>query len=115
MNPARRQLLASLSEAEFQAQLIVEAQALGYRVAHFRAARTGSGGWATPVAADGRGFPDLVLVNGRRGRVVFAELKSETGTLEPAQLSWITALEDAGAEVHVWRPTDLDDALEVLR
>ncbi|MCI0635547.1 MAG: VRR-NUC domain-containing protein, partial [Actinobacteria bacterium] len=90
----------SLTEAEFQEQVIGLARLLGWRVAHFRAAGTGHG-WRTPVSADGEGFVDLVLA---RDRVMFVELKSDTGTLRPAQREWLIALRAAGAEVHVWKP-----------
>jgi hypothetical protein len=59
------------------------------------------------------GFPDLVLA--RDGRVVFAELKSETGVLTINQVAWQIALRTAPAEYHEWRPSDLDAAIEVLR
>lgn len=50
------------------------------------------------------GFPDLVLV--KPGRLIFAELKSDKGSLSPKQLEWVTLLLEAGQEVHVWRPQD---------
>lgn len=53
------------------------------------------------------GFPDLVVV-GRNG-VVFAELKSATGTLRPAQRDWCIALRAAGARYVLWRPESLAD------
>ena len=49
------------------------------------------------------GFPDLVLI---RERVVWAELKSDTGKLRPGQQAMIARLSAAAAEVHVWRPGD---------
>lgn len=57
------------------------------------------------------GFPDRTLV---RERVVFAELKSETGRPTDEQREWLTALAKAGAEVYLWRPSDLDDIGRVL-
>lgn len=51
------------------------------------------------------GFPDLVIV-GRRG-VLIRELKTERGKVTPAQTVWLIALEDAGADVGVWRPAAL--------
>ncbi len=89
-----------MTEADFQTAVIDLAQLLGWRVAHFRPARTNAG-WRTPVSADGKGFPDLVLV---RDRVLFVELKSETGRLSPDQRAWVAALDDAGAQAFVWRP-----------
>jgi len=55
------------------------------------------------------GFPDLVMV--RRGRLIFAELKSERGKTTHAQDTWQLALEavreDApNIEVYLWRPAD---------
>mgnify|MGYP003677610739 FL=1 len=79
----------AISEAQFQKQVIQLAQLLGWRVAHFRAAQT-SRGWRTPVAADGAGFPDLVLA--RRGQLIFAELKTQRGKLSNAQECWQEAL-----------------------
>ncbi len=54
------------------------------------------------------GFPDVVLV--RPPRVIFAELKSETGALTPDQLIWMVTLGRARpyVESYVWRPKDVD-------
>jgi hypothetical protein len=95
----------SISEKAWQATVLDAARRMGWRVAHFRTARTMSGGWSTPVHADGAGFPDLCLV---RERVIFAELKAENGRLSQAQADWLGALGSAGADVHVWRPSDWD-------
>ena len=100
------------SEADFMAQVIEVAHLLGWRVAHFRPARTAHG-WRTPVAADGQGWPDLFMV--RRDRSIAAELKSDKGKLTDDQRVWLDALEAAGIEVHSWRPSDFDDVARVLR
>ena len=103
-----------LTEAQWQRLVIDTAHAYGWRVAHFRAAAVvGRGGVVkhrTPVDADGVGFPDLVLAH-RVWRVrIFAELKSDTGTVKPAQREWIADLEPDPADrwtlVEVWRPSD---------
>ena len=68
--------------------------------------------WATPTRGDwGVGWPDLTLVSPRRGRVIFAELKSATGVIRPEQRAVLHGLYVAGAEVHLWRPADLDAGL----
>jgi VRR-NUC domain-containing protein len=57
------------------------------------------------------GFPDWTLV---RDRVIFLELKRETGVLSDAQRSWLGALLDAGAEAYVIRPSQLDVFARIL-
>lgn len=104
-----------MSEAQLQSSIIELARWLGWRVAHFRTVAVKRGDrvrYETPVQADGKGFPDLVLAHPKRG-VIFAELKSETGRLEPEQDVWIAVLQDAGAHVAVWKPRDyLSGAVE---
>lgn len=93
-----------LTEAQLQEKVIALAKAKGWLVMHSRPARTEKG-WRTPIAGDA-GFPDLVLA--RDGRVLFAELKSESGRLTRQQREWLDAL-GAGQyakSVHVWRPSD---------
>jgi hypothetical protein len=95
----------STTETELQDAVIELAHLFGWRVAHFRSARTAHG-WTTPVSGDGKGFPDLVLV---RERIVFAELKSARGTLTVEQQDWLHALGIAEVECHVWRPEQWED------
>lgn len=85
-----------------------------WRAAHFRPALT-KHGWRTPVQADGKGFPDLVLV--RPPRIIFAELKSDTGKLSVEQKVWLDALGACtfSTAVHVWRPKDFDDIIRTLK
>jgi hypothetical protein len=97
------ELAKTMHESELQSNAIDAAHALGYHVAHFRPARTAHG-WATAVAADGKGWPDLCMAG--RGRVMFRELKSEKGTLTKEQRVWGLRLGDAGADYRVWRPSD---------
>jgi hypothetical protein len=101
-------MLRSVTEADWQEQVIALAHALGWRVAHFRPARTAHG-WRTPVAGDGAGFPDLLLVRG--SRIIAAELKREGPGHEPTpeQSAWLDALSGADVECHIWRPGDVDE------
>ena len=116
-----------MTEAQFQRSVIELAQINGWRVFHARKAQNGKGAWRTPVAADGAGFPDLVLV--KDGRLVFAELKTDTGRLRPEQKQWLDELslvgidsagchECGGAQSFydtvIWRPKDWDDILATL-
>ena len=102
----------SMSEEEWQAIVIDLARLLKFRVAHFRPART-ERGWRTPVAADGAGFPDLLLCRGQR--ILALELKAERGRLSAAQEDWLAALRAAGVEAHVLRPSQWDAAVEILQ
>ncbi len=95
--------LPPISEAEFQRQVMQFAKLHGWRTAHFRKAQRQNGTWLTPVAGDGKGFLDIVLV---RHRLLFVELKTERGKLTPEQEAWVQALEDADQTVYVWRPSD---------
>lgn len=98
-----------LSERQLQDAVIELGRILGYRVAHFRPARVRRGGreiYETPVAADGKGWPDLVLVHAERQRVVFAELKVGTNKPTEHQQTWLRCLNRAGADVHLWTDRD---------
>jgi hypothetical protein len=107
-----------IAEDALQEAVIGCARTFGWRVAHFRPARVMRGGketWETPVSADGKGFPDLVLVRG--GRLIFAELKSTTGKTSADQDAWLAELRLACPETYVWEPSRwLDGTIErVLR
>lgn len=102
------------TERDWQAAVLDLARLRGWLVAHFRPARTAHG-WRTPVAADGAGFPDLVLVHGRWRRLVVAELKSARGRVRSDQADWLAALGAVpGVEVFTWRPCDWPAVVRVL-
>ena len=105
---ARRTLEGAVSERQFAQQVVDAAHALGWKVYRtYRSTRSPAG------------FPDLVMV--RAGRLVFCELKTMTGRPSRAQREWLAALEHveertgAIVEQHLWRPSDWDEILEVLR
>lgn len=103
-----------ISEVAFQEQILCLARYLGWRSAHFRPAQT-KDGWRTAVAGDGKGFPDLCLVHAKQHRVIYVELKSETGKLSTEQEAWRDALLAAGQEWYLWKPGDYDKATEILK
>lgn len=116
-----------MKELDFQRMLVSTKRPLGLAVMlgwehiHFRPALT-KAGYRTPGSGSmAKGWPDLVLVRGRR--LIFAELKSDKAKTTPEQdqvldiLRGLTAHWDPGAgiEVYVWRPRDLDDIARILR
>jgi hypothetical protein len=105
------------SETEFRKTVIEAAKVLGWKVwsiqddvykTVFVAARELG---ITPKLP-GAGWPDLVLVRG--DRLVFVELKSNTGTVRSEQDDWLAALEETCADVFVIRPRDWDWFAPVL-
>lgn len=57
------------------------------------------------------GFPDETLI---RDRVVFLELKTETGKVSPAQHDCLSRLIRAEAEAYIVRPRDLEPLASLL-
>lgn len=109
-----------LTEDQFWHQVTELASLLGWHWLHIRKSATGTRGaggrmmWRTPVAGPlGKGWPDLVLM--RKGRTIFAELKSEKGKTSGDQDSVLAFLVDMGFDVYVWRPSDIEQIAELLR
>ncbi len=112
------------TEKQFQQAVVDFGRALGWRVFHPFDARHSEDG-----------FPDLTLA--RRGRLVFAELKTQNGRVKPEQPAWLAELnggeqEEYGltstrgsapwifvmastAPVCLWRPSDWPEIEAVLR
>lgn len=104
------------SEKEFQARVCDLAHQFGWKVAHFRKVPVKHGDrvyWETPVAEDGKGFPDLMMV--RAGaKPVWSELKVKGNTPSVEQWEWIHTLRSGGALAYVWYPSDWQQIVEVL-
>jgi hypothetical protein len=90
---------------DLQRAIIDLARTLGWRVAHTPPIRT-ERGWRTAVAADGKGFPDLLLV---RDRVIAVEVKRTHDRQRPEQQVWLTAFRLAGCAAYVWTPSEWED------
>lgn len=100
-------------EQSFQEAVLEVAKLAGWRSLHIRPAGRADGSWRTPIGGDGKGWPDLTLV--RPPRLLFVELKSESGTLRPQQCEWLDALRLLPmCETYVWRPSDWDTLVKVL-
>lgn len=95
-------------ESDFQRQIIDFARLTGWLIFHPHKVQTPSG-WLTTVQGH-PGYPDLTLVHPRRRELLFLELKTERGRLQPEQVQWLDALAavEAPPIVRVCRPSDWD-------
>jgi hypothetical protein len=104
-------MAAVQTEKNFQASVSEYARVTGWLLHHTRPACIRDG-WRTPIQGDA-GFPDLAMT--RRGRLIFAELKSKPGGFSRAQ-GWLGALSACpGCQVFLWRPSDWSSIEEVLQ
>ncbi len=101
-------------EESFQSAVIDLAHLYGWIVAHFRRART-KHGWTTAVAADGKGFPDLLLCHAERSVFLIRELKVPPNHLTPEQAEWIRVLCAVGINAKVWVPDDWPEIEQTLK
>lgn len=99
-----------ISEKLFQAQVKKAALINGWRFYHT---------WNSFRSV--AGFPDCVLVHAKKGRLIFAELKSDDGKVTREQQEWLDdlmSLRKFGpvfVEVYIVRPKDFDWFWEVLK
>lgn len=81
-----------MNEAAFQSLIVELARLMGWtHIYHTHDSRRSASG-----------FPDLVLIRGPR--ILFIEIKSETGRVSADQESWLEALRATCAEVYLWKP-----------
>lgn len=91
-----------MTEKQFQQQVMDLAKMYGWEVYHT---------WKSIHSP--AGYPDLCMV--KPGRLLYAELKTETGKITQAQQKWIDLLSASGkCEVYVWRPSGWTEIQEIL-
>lgn len=98
---ARRSYHYEPSEKEYQDAVVEYARLRGWLVFHPFDSRHSEAG-----------YPDLTLAKGER--LIFAEMKRDGENPTPAQRKWLAALEEAGAETYVWKPSNWNETMEVL-
>ena len=99
--PSASDLAPRQTERQWQTTVVAYAALRGFRAYHTHLSIRSQPGW-----------PDLVLI--KRPRVLFVELKSDTGRVTAEQQWWLDELLGCGQEVHVWRPSMWDEVVEVL-
>jgi len=98
-----RPMAQRIPEKDFQRQVIELAKLYRWHAYHPALSK-----WSE------RGWPDLALV--RPPRLVFAELKSETGKVTEHQERWLALLGACpGIETFLWRPADVEAIAGILR
>jgi hypothetical protein len=105
-----RQILDKATSEDALLTAITDAlTALGWTWSHHRRSDRG-------LLMGHRGLPDVIAV--RRGEVRFLELKAERENLTEDQWRWareITSVPSARIRFDLYRPSDLDRAIEELR
>lgn len=92
-----------ITEKQWEAQVKELAKLFGWKYSHT---------WRSIHSP--AGYPDCTMT--RDGRLVIAELKTETGQPTPEQYFWLVELSKVPcAEVFLWRPSDFDEVVECLR
>ena len=104
-----RELIDStLTETQYQAQIIELAQKLGWYVHHDHDSRKLD--WRSYP-----GFPDLMMVHPSRPEALWIEVKSQKGNLTPYQRQWLDMLDSAHPGcAFVARPSDWDKVQAAL-
>jgi len=111
---AQERAYRSVSEKDFQGQIIDLAVMYGWAWCHLQDSRKMvRRGDTTFLVGDvgAKGWPDLVLV--RAPEVLFWEVKKELGKTTPEQDEWLLRLSECGLEARVVRPSDFDDYVSV--
>lgn len=115
----------AMTERDFQSQVLDLAHLRGWESFHPRPARTLDSWRTAGTGSMARGWPDLVLVRERDQRLMFVELKRDSGRLSADQERVLSVLrsithvpggmseecacaEAPQVEVVVWRPADWD-------
>lgn len=107
---AEERMWRAVSEKDFQATVIKAAWMAGWKYYHPPDNKPNAAGWSQKIVA---GFPDLVLV--KPPKMMFVELKRETGETTEEQDEWLQAFRDCGIVSYVWRPSQIVEILKILR
>lgn len=130
-----------ISETAFASQVEDLLKLYSWRFCHFRPALTGAG-WRTAMTGD-KGVPDYIAV--RPPRLIFAELKDEVKPTTLEQDGWLEDLRSCqlaitnqpleikgqktvlpfglnaipavmiNPEVYLWRPSQFEEIMEILK
>lgn len=94
--------IAEVTEAQFQQSVTAALSLFGWLWYHTHDSRRSNAG-----------FPDIVAVRG--SRVLYVELKRETGRVSVDQQIWLDTLRQAGQSAFVLRPSQFDEFMRDIR
>ena len=102
-----------MTERDFQRSVMELAELSGWETLHVRTSMQQGRYLTATTGTMAKGWPDLLLIHRSRQKLIFAELKSDKGSLRPDQsrvLSLLWQLVEGPtrewAEGHVWHPKD---------
>ena len=103
-----------ISEAHLEEWLLDLIQVTHWHSVHIRPAMRRDGTWISPVAGEGKGYPDWSLF--KPGHYpVLVELKAEDGKLSPEQVAWGVVLKQCkGVRYVLLRPSNRDELEAIL-
>lgn len=115
--PRRQTRPPRTPEADFQTRVTALAELRGWQWMHVKPGLFADGRFATMTSGTmARGWPDLVMVQPRTGRLLFVELKVPPNQVTTDQSATLDLLRSVPfAEVYVWRPEDWHVAERVLK
>lgn len=95
-----------MNHTELQEAVRHVATLCGWRILHVRRSIGKGQKWVTATSIVG--WPDLFLWHPYRRRTLAVELKVPPDRLSPEQFEVLGSLADAGVEVGVWTPADVE-------
>ena len=106
--------IGSITHEELCKAIAQAAKLRGWKVAGFRTVRVqrkdGSVYFETPVREEGKGWPDLIMLQKDKPyRKLAVEIKVKKDTLKPEQKEWLELFDKCGFESYEWREKDWID------
>ena len=115
-----------MTEQQLANEILGWMKTLGWISFHVRSSGRMNDGHPVSTVQGDSGFPDLIGIHRKQGRMLAAELKvgkagTKAGDPRPDQWVWLNAFGQIGNELwhpietYVWRPPDLPMILKILR
>lgn len=110
---AEEQWWRSITEREYQKQIVELARMSGWVVFHHHDSRRQVAPGVFVGDKDAKGFPDLILL--RPPQVLVIEVKRELGKTTPEQDEWLQRWSECGVPTFVARPSTWPEVERAIR